>query len=137
MGNVFLHSMQSIASVRERMVRTTDELWKTCGINVFLPVAMETLGAPRLKTALTSIFSGRFNKGRSCPSSQSLLAYHRAGLPAHQLHRVESHLTDCDFCNAELQLLTRHQSHLEEFAVAEMPAQLRVLAEQLLKHSVA
>ena len=86
---------------------------------------------------MTSVFSDGFSKSLFCPSSQSLLAYHRAGLPACQLYRVEGHLTDCDFCNAELQLLTRHQSHLEEPAVAEMPAQLRLLAEQLLKHSVA
>jgi hypothetical protein len=86
---------------------------------------------------MTSIFLGGFNKGHSCPSSQGLLAYHRAGLSDYQLHRVESHLTDCDFCNAELQLLIRHHSDLEESTLDEIPEQLRILAEQLLSHSVA
>lgn len=49
--------------------------------------------------------------------------------------RVESHLEYCDFCSAELQLLTRHQNEAEEYSFAEMPAQVRRLAEDLLNCS--
>jgi anti-sigma factor RsiW len=86
---------------------------------------------------MTSTFPSLFCKGAACPSSQSLLAYHQDRLPAYQMQRVERHLAACDFCNAELQLLTRHQNNLEEYFFAEMPAHLRNLAERLLKHSVA
>jgi hypothetical protein len=136
MGNIFLHSMQSVASVGERMVRTNAAVWKNCGISAFLRVAKEP-GWAQAKDVMTSRFSGRFNKGHSCPSSQGLLAYHRAGLPDYQLHRVEGHLTACDFCNAELQLLSRHPSDFEESTLDEMPEQLRILAEQLLNYGVA
>lgn len=42
----------------------------------------------------------------------------------------------CDFCNAELQLLTRHRSNPEECRLVEMPAGLRRLAERLLGRSL-
>lgn len=82
---------------------------------------------------MTATFPGKFNKGPYCPSSQSLLAYHKAELSEYRSEQVEGHLTACDFCNAELQLLTRHQNNLEESTFAEMPAQLRQLAEHLLR----
>jgi len=47
--------------------------------------------------------------------------------------QIEIHLAGCDFCNAELQLLTCHRNQSEEYALAEMPAQLRRLAEDLLR----
>ena len=50
--------------------------------------------------------------------------------------RIEAHLTDCDFCNAELQLLNRCQDTQDEYSFAEMPLQLRGFAERLL-HSTA
>jgi len=51
--------------------------------------------------------------------------------------RIESHLAICDFCNAELQLLTFHHSDTEEYAFAEMPTPLRRLAEGLIRTSVS
>lgn len=46
---------------------------------------------------------------------------------------VASHLDECDFCGAELQLLTEHAPAEEaECQFAEMPPHLRWLAESLL-----
>jgi hypothetical protein len=46
---------------------------------------------------------------------------------------VASHLDECDFCGAELQLLTDHTPPEQEECVATvMPANLRWLAEKLL-----
>jgi len=81
-----------------------------------------------MDTAIASLF----NKKVECPSSQDLLEYDQAFLAyAHSLH-IEAHLTDCDFCNAELQLLNRYQNTQDEYSFAEMPSQLRGLAERLL-----
>lgn len=86
---------------------------------------------------MTSAFASLFNKKIGCPSSQSLVDYHESRLAADQISRVENHLANCDFCNAELQLLTRHLDHGQECSFAEMPAQLRRLAERWLKSGVA
>lgn len=74
-----------------------------------------------------------FRKRASCPSSQTLLAYCRSDHGSKETEYLEIHLASCDFCNAELQLLTRHRNYPEECASVEMPAQLRRFAEDLLK----
>jgi hypothetical protein len=85
-----------------------------------------------MATAIASLF----NKKVGCPSSQDLLDYVQAcRATAHSL-RIEAHLANCDFCNAELQLLNRYQNTQDEYSFAEMPLQLRGLAERLL-HSTA
>ena len=86
---------------------------------------------------MSSSFATLFCKRASCPSSQSLLAYNRTLLGLHQTLEIEAHLAACDFCNAELQLLTRHYDSVDEDQVAEMPAQLRRLAESLLNRGAA
>ena len=47
------------------------------------------------------------------------------------LDATEIHLRNCDFCGAELQLLTRHRVDMSSDRLVEMPAQLRCLAEEL------
>lgn len=74
-----------------------------------------------------------FRKRISCPSSQTLLGFSRSRLSYERDAQIETHLTTCDFCNAELQLLTLHRGDTEEYAFVEMPAQLRRLAEGLLR----
>lgn len=86
---------------------------------------------------MSSSFASLFCKTASCPSSQSLLSYNRSPLGSDQTLEIEAHLAVCDFCNAELQLLTRHRDSLDEDQVAEMPAQLRRLAESLLNQGAA
>jgi hypothetical protein len=77
-----------------------------------------------------------FRKRASCPSSQTLLAFHRSHLGCENDAGIETHLVNCDFCNAELQLLTLHLSDSEEYAFVEMPTALRRLAESLLRTRV-
>ena len=79
-----------------------------------------------------SSFAKLFLKRVSCPSSQSLLEYDQSRLGSAQSLRIEAHLAYCDFCNAELQLLTRYQDTQDEYSFAELPLQLRGLAERLL-----
>lgn len=76
-----------------------------------------------------------FCKTARCPSSQTLLRYRRHRLPIADRAEIEIHLRACDFCNAELQLLTRHRNYAEESRAVEMPGQLRRLAEDLLTRS--
>lgn len=74
-----------------------------------------------------------FCKRATCPSSEALLAYRTCGLAAERMVWVASHLDECDFCGAELQLLTEHAQPEEEVcALADMPPNLRWLAESLL-----
>ena len=47
-----------------------------------------------------------FCKLRTCPTSETLLLYHDAALALDATGEVTEHLTDCDFCGAELHLLS-------------------------------
>ena len=86
---------------------------------------------------MPSSFASLFCKTLRCPTSQALLDYHRSVKSCGDRAGVERHLASCDFCSAELQLLTRYQSEAEEYSFAEMPAQIRRLAEDLLNQSTA
>jgi len=85
---------------------------------------------------MPSAFVSLFHKKVGCPSSQDLLEYDQPRLASARSRRIKAHLAYCDFCNAELQLLTRHRNTNDEYSFAEMPAQLRRLAERLLNSSV-
>lgn len=61
-----------------------------------------------------------------------LLCYRSDDLSSEQRARVASHLGICEFCEAELQLLTEYPAIEEECPLAEMPLNLRCLAEALL-----
>jgi len=71
--------------------------------------------------------SGRtlFLKTAACPASATL----RSKKVAVQ---VKKHLEDCDFCNAERQLLAHHKGSRKAFKAPEIPIDLRILAESLL-----
>lgn len=59
--------------------------------------------------------------------------YRTCEMAAERMVWVASHLDECDFCGAELQLLTDHTPPAqEECVVTAMPANLRWLAETLL-----
>ncbi len=81
---------------------------------------------------MSSSFVSLFCKQASCPSSETLLHYRTQELPTEECDWVASHLCVCEFCCAELQLLTEHRPTEEECPVAEMPLNLRYLAEALL-----
>ena len=86
---------------------------------------------------MTSTFTSVFCKTAACPTSQALLAFRRSLMSPESLTSIESHLASCDFCSAELQLLSRYRSEVEEYSFVEMPAKLRRLAESWLKRSTA
>ena len=86
---------------------------------------------------MTSTFTSLFRKTAGCPTSQALLAFRGSLMEPEGLTLIESHLASCDFCSAELQLLSRYRGEAEESSFVEMPAQLRRLAEALLKRSAA
>jgi hypothetical protein len=84
---------------------------------------------------MSQSFASLFRKTAGCPTSQALLAYRRSLMSSDELVYIENHLVSCDFCNAELQLLTRYRNEAEEYSFAEMPVHLRRLAEDLLGRS--
>ena len=73
-----------------------------------------------------------FCKSAHCPTSETLLDFLRSGVSRREKAFVEEHLAFCEFCSAELQLLERYRYGAKETVVAEMPAHLRRLAEELL-----
>ncbi|HEX8719344.1 MAG TPA: hypothetical protein VF736_01760 [Pyrinomonadaceae bacterium] len=81
---------------------------------------------------MPSTSTARFRKLRTCPHTETLLRF-RADAPA---ERVAEHVRTCDFCGAEVQLLSRHAPPADAlpFAApyAAMPEHLRRLAQDLL-----
>ncbi len=61
-----------------------------------------------------------------------LLCYRTDGLSPAQHAWIASHLGVCEFCTAELQLLTAYGPIEEECPLVDMPLHLRCLAEALL-----
>jgi anti-sigma factor ChrR (cupin superfamily) len=86
---------------------------------------------------MSSSFVSLFCKQTSCPPAESLLCYGTAELSVEQRVHIAAHLSVCEFCEAELQLLTAHRPTEEQCpAAAEMPANLRLLAEAILGRSL-
>jgi hypothetical protein len=78
-----------------------------------------------------------FRKQATCPSAETLLSYSAADLASEPKARINSHLATCEFCSAELQLLTRHAPlSTESYEQTNMPVPLRYLAESLLAGSM-
>lgn len=76
--------------------------------------------------------TARFRKLRTCPTSEALALYGEAGRERGEA--IERHLSACEFCGAELQLLSKHYARGRAAfnAAREMPRHLRRLAEELL-----
>jgi len=81
---------------------------------------------------MRSLGGSRVEKKRCCLSSDILPSYHRFDLAAEQKPRIASHLASCDFCAAELQLLSNHPAveQLQEGRV--LPPDLGALATAIL-----
>src|SRR5947209_6958302 len=75
-----------------------------------------------------------FRKLRTCPQSEALLTYRRGVHSATAPDAVSAHVAACDFCGAEMQLLSRFPPPASAlpFALFRIPAGLRRLAEDLL-----
>ena len=81
---------------------------------------------------MRSLGGSRFQKKRCYLSSDILASNRRADLAAEQTPRIASHLSSCDFCAAELQLLSNHPAveQLQEGRV--LPPDLGALATAIL-----
>lgn len=81
-----------------------------------------------------SVSTARFRKLRTCPPAEVLILYREADLTRARRETVARHLDTCDFCVAEMQLLSKHWSRdcPALTAACEMPAHLRRLAEELM-----
>ena len=74
-----------------------------------------------------------FGKQLTCPAAETLLAHSRGALPALKRDVVQAHLTSCDFCGAEFQLLSSHPcADAAPTLPAQLPLTLLLLARQLL-----
>lgn len=73
-----------------------------------------------------------FSKQAACPSAETLVSYNTLNLSGGAAAHVLEHLSSCEFCNAELKLLSEHTPMEEEYCAAEIPAHLRSLAEALM-----
>jgi hypothetical protein len=77
-----------------------------------------------------------FRKTRACPSSNMLLAFNAQTLSEEVSTLVSSHLDECDFCDAEVNLLGHLQLPVGRARKApELPINLRILAESILAQS--
>ena len=81
---------------------------------------------------MPSSTTARFRKLRTCPHTETLLTF-SAGAP--RGGRVAEHIEECDFCGAEVQLLSRHAPPADTLPYAAsltMPDHVRRLAEDIL-----
>jgi hypothetical protein len=77
-----------------------------------------------------------FRKRSDCPSSSLLLAFRSAGLSPQISKLVQSHLSGCEFCGAEVALLAHHTTaNKKSIKAPELPINLRILAESILSQS--
>ena len=74
-----------------------------------------------------------FRKTAACPASATLLSLLCNNLPSEAATSVKGHLEDCDFCGAELRLLAHHQPFTDSLGTPDIPMELRILAESILK----
>ncbi|MFN2454902.1 MAG: hypothetical protein ABR577_11845 [Pyrinomonadaceae bacterium] len=84
---------------------------------------------------MTSLRATKFYKQLTCPASETLLSYRALDLAHDQRKWVAKHLTACEFCGAEFQLLSEHPPYDEcemPAQTAAMPKSLRYLAEAIL-----
>jgi hypothetical protein len=78
--------------------------------------------------------TARFRKLRTCPQTDTLLTFCQGARTAARAGRVAEHVESCDFCGAEVQLLSRHAPAADALpsAAPALPPHLRRLAEDIL-----
>ena len=96
---------------------------------LFLWVGEEPIGVMNVFSLPLNVF----RKSAICPCSEDLLAFTQAKLNVACRSLIEAHLSHCDFCHAELQLLERHRPPPERIAVTQIPIDLKHLAEYVLQ----
>ena len=85
---------------------------------------------------MTSSKMTSFCKNEDCPSSNELLEFQNGDLRQGRYREIRRHLTDCEFCEAEVGFYSNYPQGQDETRVeaAEIPAPLFELAEALLKN---
>lgn len=84
---------------------------------------------------MPSASTATFRKRRSCPPSEMLLEHARRALGGERAERLSRHLDACDFCGAEMNLLSRFPpstTNALPFVASELPEHLRRLAVDML-----
>lgn len=78
--------------------------------------------------------TARFRKLRTCPQTETLLTFCQSNHAAARRGRIAEHVESCDFCGAEVQMLSRHAQTAGALSLPAhaMPAHLRRLAEDVL-----
>ena len=80
---------------------------------------------------MSSFAGSEFEKKLHCPTSEVLLSYQQRDLNCGRTSQIASHLAECDFCAAELQLLSKCSLAKESHECPPVPVSLRALAEGL------
>ena len=83
---------------------------------------------------MPSSSTARFRKLRTCPHTETLKSFSTGARGAARADLVAAHVESCDFCGAEVQLLSRHAPPADTlpFAALSMPENLRRLADDVL-----
>lgn len=80
-----------------------------------------------------SVSTAMFCKRKTCPSAEMLLLYHDGVLASAFEREIAAHLGECDFCGAELHLLTKFPpAGLPAYTPAAIPATFYQLVRDLL-----
>ena len=83
-----------------------------------------------------SVSTAKFCKHKTCPSAEMLLGYTHATLAGDVRQQLAAHLAACDFCDAELYLLSRFPpTGTNVCPRVKMPFALYRLAKDLLSVS--
>jgi hypothetical protein len=72
-----------------------------------------------------------FGKRYTCPSSEALLSYQLGGDSSFTGNNIRLHLSECEFCSAEIELLKRHPKSNEIYKPVEVPPHIRFLAKKM------
>ena len=73
-----------------------------------------------------------FCKNANCPSSPDLLKFQYGAISQKEKRGIERHLTDCEFCAAEVEFYKHYPQSEEKIEAAEIPKPLYELAKALL-----
>ena len=75
-----------------------------------------------------------FCKQKTCPATEQLWLFAETSLTQEAEVEIGEHLAACDFCSAEVQLLSRHTPVAIHYCPApgEIPAHMRRLVEDLM-----
>lgn len=85
-----------------------------------------------LKGAKSCLGIAAFCKRISCPPAEMLLTYRSGSLSKAAQKKVSTHLAECEFCGAELQLLNKCPPEVEERQTCEIPPHLKRLYEEMI-----